>query len=398
MTSSEEDHPTRRDFGKVAALAALATAVPRGGCRAMSGGDFDITLFGADPTGISFSDAAIADAVTMAIKNSRGIFIPPGRFKLANQLAYTLPAGALAFCLEGAHSKLSSLYWPEAGGGISGAHQANTQPFSLKNLALLTGAAGGGTAFSVTNASGASNVLDVSDISNVAIKGADGGNLADYWSIGLAATDFSYINSRGLSVVGGSAGGTIAIDLSAPGSEVSAQYIFNFEQANFEVVDTAFLLGDWVQGVNLAHSNIGGRLGISLPAGAPGTVQRDQIQLTIADNQFNMTDAAILANAAFPDILFHDNLILSPSGGNGVILNVAERGSLHDNHYIALGAGTGTAILIGAPGYGGLSGIVHDELIEAYAVGVDQTLAVPPWMDPATANMRYIGCTANTKR
>ena len=355
----------------------------------MTDGCFSLTDYeGADATSASASDAAMTAMIADMVANGRGGFIPQGRFKLENPASIVLPAGydGPAF-LRGAHRQLSQLCWPAPGGGLSITLNSKTmlQAVTIEDLALLTGVAGGGTALTIINNGVATGSLERSAVDRVSIKGADGGNATDYWSLGMSIQGLSYLDVDRLSIVGSL--GWLGDGVRIIASEVVPSFISAFRSANFQGLQTCALLGSWVQGVTFTdNSNFGGAVGVDIPASESG-----QTQLFIGDSQSATSIALVRTASAYPDIIVHNNEIL----GGGLLLNQAQRGSILGNHLIEQRAVPGTAITIGVSAPLAIPGIIGPNIIEGYAVGIDQSGANPKWsVDP---NVLFQWCTVNQK-
>ena len=260
------------------------------------------------------------------------------------------------------------------------------QAATVKDLSLLTGTAGGGTALTITNANGNANgSLERSGIFDVSIKGADGGNDVQYWTLGLKAAGVSYLDIDRLSIVGSA--GWLGNGAEISGSAAVPSFITAFRSANFQLLQTCASLGSWVQGVTFTdNSNFGGAIGVDIPAGESG-----QTQLIIAASQSATATALVRTVSAYPDIIVRNSLIL----GGGLLLNQAQRGSILGNHFIEQRATPGTAITIGVSAPLAIPGIIGPNIIEGYAVGIDQSGANPKWsVDP---NVLFQWCTVNQK-
>lgn len=336
----------------------------------MDDGSFSIDAYpGADPTGASFSDAALSAAVAAATAAGAPIFVPPGRFKLSQLLSLTLPPGCPAFYLRGAGRQIAQLYWPAAGGGIALTMPGSTQSFHVEEISLVTGAGSGGTGLSVTNSSGAMDGTEPSALDNVTLEGASGG----YWTTGVSTASVSFVNSRALTVLGIN-GAPVGTGVRIAGSAAAPAIVFNFDDASLEYLKDGIVVGDWVQGIAALKCNFSGVNGIVVPAGLAGL-----IQMTVSNSQFGpYFGTAIGTESAFADAILRDNLFLSSSGGNGVILDAAQRGSICGNHFVSLNGG-GTALRIGPPGNPAIGGLVSDNVVNGYAVGIDLAAGSSGW-------------------
>jgi hypothetical protein len=318
----------------------------------------DIREFGAVATGTNDSGPAISAA--MSVAGGATVLVPAGTFKCNSQISLAMPAGG--FTIQGKGSALSTLYFPTTSGLALTMADGNRAPH-IRDLTLLTGAVGTSTGITITQNSASFDTTEIADITNVTLKGNDGLTFTKYWSTGIVLNNVSYLNSYGLSIIG-AAGAT---GISATANSTTPSYISNFTSANFENIGVGITLGNWVQGITVSQSNFGGSIGISVPS----SVSTGQVQLTLLGNQWNDTAAAVDSEGPFADIMFHDNLVLAPSGGTGIIIGNATRVSIQNNHFVALDVGTGKAIDIKSTGGLGLGGIVSGNLINGFATGVN---------------------------
>jgi hypothetical protein len=323
----------------------------------------DIREFGADPTGASDSAAALSAAIAAAGANK--VLVPEGTFKCNSQISANVPQSGLV--LEGKGSAQTALYFPSTDGlALTLATGSRAPPLHIRDFSLLTGGTGASVGITIAQ-SVAFGTNDNSDITNVTLKGNDGGSATRYWSTGIILNFVSFLNFHGVDVIGPSSNLGTGVSLTA--NAAIPGIVYNFTSANFQNLATGILVAStWVQGITVGQSNFtSGTNGISIPSGGSS-----EIQLTLIGNQFGyQTNAAIDVEVAYADVMFHDNLVLAPSGGSGVIIGNATRVSVENNHFVALVSGTGTGINIKSTGGLSLGGIISGNLVNGFGTGIN---------------------------
>jgi hypothetical protein len=324
----------------------------------------DIREFGADSTGTKDSAPPIGAAAIAA--GSGTVVIPAGTFKGNSQISVAVPAGG--FTLQGKGSGISVLNFPSTNAFLfTLGTGSRAPPLHLRDFSLLTGGTGTSVGITVTQTI-AFGTNDNSDISNVTLRGDDGGQATRYWSTGIILNFASFFNFYGLDIIGSSR--NLGTGISLTSNATTPGIVYNFTLANFQNLSTGILVAStWVQGITVAQSNFtNGVNGVSIPSG--GGI--GEIQLALVGNQFGyLTNAAVDSEVAFADIMFHDNLVIAPSGASGVIIGNATRVSIENNHFVALGAGTGKGVDIKSTGSTGNGGIVSGNILNGFATGIN---------------------------
>jgi hypothetical protein len=323
----------------------------------------DIREFGADSTGTEDSAPAISAAAIAA--GAGAVVIPAGTFKGNSQISVAVPAGG--FTLLGKGSGISTLNFPSTNAFLfTLGTGSRAPPLHLRDFSLLTGGTGTSVGITVTQTI-AFGTNDNSDITNVTLRGDDGGQATHYWSTGIILNFASFFNFYGLDIIGPSR--NLGTGISLTSNATIPGIVYNFTSANFQNLTTGILVAStWVQGITVAQSNFtNGVNGVSIPSGGIG-----ELQLALVGNQFGyLTNAAVDSEVAFGDVMFHDNLVIAPSGASGVIIGNATRVSIENNHFVALGAGTGKGVDIKSTGSSGNGGIISGNILNAFATGIN---------------------------
>jgi len=318
--------------------------------------------YGADPTGAADSTAALNAALAV----SNHIYFPPGRFKLLSQISYTLPTGTNSITIEGSGQDVTTLFWPNAAGGLQFNLSSQAHSVHVRDLTLTTAQVGGGTAIGLTNSVGLIPFVIAgtqTTIERVQIVGDDRTGLTNYWTIGINNSQVSNVNVDSLTVYGNSAGtgGTgIAID-----GGTAFQIGTNIKRSNFFSVGTGISIGTKVQGVTVTESNfVNGTTGINVLAGG-STLE----QLYVGGSQFNVLGDQIITSTAMPQSLFVGNLFFVPSGKSGINFAQNQGCTIVGNIFQGSSGIVGTGVTVGTSVTGGI-GVINDNVFVNLVTGV----------------------------
>ena len=108
----------------------------------VNGGCYSPTVYGADATGVGYSDAALSTIVAAIGSGSGCIQFGPGTFKFASGISMTLGARA-SLSVLGAGSRVTALYWP-TGQGISISLELAAERRPLRRPGAVVGSSSGG--------------------------------------------------------------------------------------------------------------------------------------------------------------------------------------------------------------------------------------------------------------
>jgi len=159
----------------------------------IEGAAANVLDFGADPTGVVDSAAAIQAAVNA----SQAVFFPVGTYKLTAQITVSK---STAFAIYGEGIGNSILSWTNASGGFAITMANNYDTITIDGLSLRTEFAGGGTALAVTYPVSASSIFVGARLSNIEMRGSD--NTTDYWTTGLRLLNGWNAQCSGLHIQG----------------------------------------------------------------------------------------------------------------------------------------------------------------------------------------------------
>ena len=222
----------------------------------------DPTWWGADPTGVADSTAALSAAYRAA----KYVRFPPGkyRFSSAGTIAIAGPLGSAR--IEGSGADNTIFHFPSTTGWT---FQLSSQGQSvhLADFSITTGAVSVGSAITIQNmAPFRGTVSAQSDVTRVTCRGDDGYAVKFYWTICfniVATTGFSF---EGLNVYGDSTAlhGT-GISLSAPSDRPSTNCLssspvcgttYLISKSNFSFLGTGILAGSNIQSISIDTSFI----------------------------------------------------------------------------------------------------------------------------------------------
>lgn len=320
-------------------------------------GYVDPIWFGADPTGAADSSAALLAAFNAlsipggALFGAGEIRFTPGVYKFNSLVTLTLPTSFSKLRIVGSGSASTTLFWPNATGGIlidvtaSGGITTGVEVSGILFLAATTNA---GSAVKIRN-----TVLSVNPSQNISSSFRDctfwGSDLVNnYWTTCLDIQNIGNVNFNNVTINGpGTVLGT-GINLVGLASASSLVVQFNFVNCVINSCNVGLNYGTWVQGVSLTNCNITdcntAIAGASSIAGAPG-------QLLITTSQFGMSASgagkAIDIQGPVDYISITSSLFILNTGNTGAIgINLIDYGrvSLIGNHFVAPTGGIGIVV------------------------------------------------------
>lgn len=314
--------------------------------------------FGADPTGVADSAAAL----NAALAASNNVRFPPGTFKFNSLISYSVPAGG-SVTIEGAGDGVTVLTWPAGAGGLSLTLANTTSSFHVRNLTETVGVTAGGNALLTTLTTGSANpaLSAVSDITNVTMRGSDGFAVTNYWTTGWNDQGVSNVNVYGLNIfgnntTGGPAGSSgILINGLVSATQYAVAIQVNFSQ--FQQVQNALNLQNYWQGVTVQQSQF---VGVTFGHITIGIRLGSLVQLTFINNQFNIQGPSCgtgngcwASNSLAPiiDFFFTNNYVqLSSALASGVQhAGGSSRGFIIGNDFISGSTNqTGVSLASGA--------------------------------------------------
>jgi hypothetical protein len=267
------------------------------GCTAL--GYANPVWWGADPTGSADS----ASAFNSAIATDLPIQWPKGKFKINSAITVTLANGADCFCMSGAGSNITTLFWPNASGGIQVTAGNLRNTFHLRDLTLTTSQVSSGNAIKAIGP-GCNNGCEwQSDISNVTIQGDDfSASSSQYWGTAVWLHNWGGITVSNLTTNGphgapGSAGGGIGLIFEGDSGTTSYATVLNVTASNFNFHGIGLQLGSYWQGVTINQSNFNGEEGTACIY-EPGSQTGTLVLVTITYSQFNCAGSQILLSTA----------------------------------------------------------------------------------------------------
>lgn len=327
-----------------------------------------IEAYGGSTTSTDNS-AALTAALRATSGDGRCVSFPPGRFAFASKFVFELPSGTAAVTLAGAGADVTDLYWP-GGGGLTIDYVGAENSVHIRDMSLTTGTTAVGSAIVFNQTQGDIGTQDnaLSDLTNVAIRGADGYSQTDFWKIAVQVEKVSNVNFMGLVVSGpgGAAYSTQGVGVELEGSAGDPSVVYNVSGATFNYLSKAIVYGQQVQGLSVSQSNfVGDEYGIYVQAGLSGLDQ-----LTVQGSQFNCSTAGIYVGSYLSNTLFSGNLFIVPNTGTGVRLQQAYLFSLMGNSFNTGSSAKSTSYPMGIDigntvGGGTITGNLFDNMVTA---------------------------------
>jgi hypothetical protein len=387
-------------------------------------------MFGAKADG-STDDAT---AIQSALDFSNVVLFPPGKYRLASQITITNRNTQII----GSGKDITRLYWSAAvGAGISvvsddGMDLTDRHTFTIQDMTLTTGAAGGGTAIEANFGIGVPGTVYTGSpsvvIKNVDIFGDDFFDTGlDYWNKGLHLTDTGSVSIDsfvcfGKQAVAGTKGiliqcsdgyntsffinnayitwWEIGIDLYNP----TAYTLEGIYLTNFEIVGCThgiYARGGLVHALRLSNGHINGESSaVSYDSTSRGSTTFCMIGVyaqiaNLYSGAYQTGNVIVLDETHYSTI--HSNYI-----GGDPTLSVAQNGLLiysSDNCSIdgnTIGYINGTAILLGDNGAGGGHCVESRVGNTNTFFGVDVPVDVQALATTATLGFMYVPTCAGT--
>jgi len=295
-----------------------------------------------DNAGVSDCAPALNQALAAAsLKTSAVIYFPPGTYKFLSAISYSLPSGTSSIAFFGAGIDVTTLTWPNAGGGIALSLSSAQQSFHLRDLTLTTSQAGGGTAFSATNSVSLGNFAG-SDIDNLVLSGADRAGLTNFWTTGISLTTVSDVEIQNLTVFGNAAGNQCTGVALSGGA--GFQIVPDILDSNFFSTNIGIDIGTGVQGLTVSNCNFtNGTTGIRTVGALTGLEQ-----LSVVDSQFNVLGDGIVTTTAITMLTVEGCLFFCPPTHSGINLVSASFSVIANNNFQGFPpAGNGIGVTIG---------------------------------------------------
>jgi hypothetical protein len=348
-------------------------AVP--GC----GGGIDPSQFGADPTGVGSSDAAVQQALDYAASHCQKLIVGPGVYRLTSPKTVTVPAACGGFSLEGASPGISKWFWTGASSnGLTINLTSVNQNATVKEMMFTTQKAGGGTGLELVNTSCSvsCSVAPTSLIDHVTMQGDDGASKTFYWTTAITITSASNvtISNSGIFSDGGATPHGDGVLLRASAAALGAGYLFFAD--NIESVSRGIVYGDLIQGVVVTGGTniVYGNIGIDVPSvGQDGTLD----QLIVTDSQINMITGIHIAWPVSSTIISNNLFIM----GNGTAANAVGIDLVNPGGTVSV---TGNSFQSGATGVIGIraalgQGVIGHNTFQFVPTGIALTSTSTGW-------------------
>lgn len=335
----------------------------------------NILAFGGNSNGTTANDTAFNGAYSALGTNGGCIYFPAGKYSFTSAISKTFPNSKYSVSIVGDGSNLTTLYWPNASGGIALAAANNNNSFAFHHLHCTTAQANSGTCI---NATGINNMSSAppSLIEDVLCTGDDFTGLAgsDYWATCFNLSNWGNITVRDSNAYGSlSTGAGVCLAYGGNASASSYATILNVFGGSYNFCSPGIQLGPFWQGVTIANINCnGGTLGnrcIYQPAGQGGTaalLQITGIQSNVGGNQIDL-------QTGVDNLTINNNPGIYCSTNSCQAINIVNGGiftQILGNLFSTFGTLTGTTAIV----YTNNSlGIIANNIINAYSTGIFST-------------------------
>jgi hypothetical protein len=326
----------------------------------------DPVWFGADPSGVSSSDAAVVSALSTA----GYIRFRPGTYKFTAPITYTIPASG-GVRIEGAGSGQTKLSFASTQNGIVLHHTDKFAQSTVSGLAITAEGAGGATCglslILDTTTTPSPGVTNFSTVSYNTFRGSDGFGASNYWGTSLCITRLSDINIISNYFIGGT--GRAGTGVSIVGSSTSIGVVYNFLSDIFQVQEYGIVIGTDIQGVNILQTNLT-NMGTAIYAPSGGT---NLSQIVVMDSQIQSFGTGINIQSNAQPVKISNNLIFTTVGQKSIVSVGTGIFDVTGNEFWPFGGAPTTAIEIGAPSGGSQSTgyIAGNKFVTGYVTDID---------------------------
>jgi hypothetical protein len=249
----------------------------------------NIRDYGGDKTGVKASDAAFDAAVAATSPNRLCVYLPAGSYLFHTAHSISLPSSApsASITIRGDGPDVTKLTFDRGTSGLAFSLNHASHSFHIRDLSILGGAYSTRTVgiaaeqnAVVPNPAYAAQ----SDISGVAVRGADGLANQNGFGVGMSMLKNSNVNFINDYIIGPGSAVSKCIDLS--GTTENIAVVFNIIGSTLNSCAVGLYYGVNVQGVSITSTNMtGNRTGIYSPAGAANLSQ-----LSVSASQFANVD------------------------------------------------------------------------------------------------------------
>jgi len=280
---------------------------------ATKGAIVSVKSYGAVGDGVTDDTAAVTAAFNAVRTAGGSLYFPAGKYALAANIPVTLGTDATLAVL-GAGADITQLVWA-AGGGLTINLPGEANAVHIRDMTFVTGANGIGTGLALNltlgNVSWPNSAQ--SDVSNVTFRGTDWyAGQTHYWGSCVAIDRLTQVSFFNVLMAGHTDAGTYTqsgFGLTLTATSAVPGVVYNFDGCTFNNLGVGLNYGNWIQGVACVNCNFTGcNSGIFVPA------LTGEAQLSIANSQFNCTNAITL-NIALFDVQIASSLFIVPLAG-----------------------------------------------------------------------------------
>jgi hypothetical protein len=313
----------------------------------------NILLYGGSTAISADNSAALTAALAASASNSLYcVYFPSGLYRFQTSFSFTTPASTRSSILimgDGSGTSQIHMTGPSNTGWSftlnDNTTQATTSTIHFHGLQILVSTANVATAIKVNGTSMTNAIASSSTFSDLVI----GGDLyGHYFAAGIDLTDLNEVSFDRVWTYGGAGSPIVGSGYGIKLLGTSSHFVYQFSNVNLNECAVCLSVGNYIQGVSITNSNMGGLVGISTPTGS-GTA-RDQI--SVSNSQFNVaagpnTYALLDQGTDQADVLFQGNLVILGDSSTGLYLTAAANTfnghNLIQNNSFRKSTGTSTA-------------------------------------------------------
>jgi hypothetical protein len=399
---------TKISFSTVPQVSVVALAED----LARKNGPLNILDFGGVADGTTANDTAFAAAWTALGTKGGCIYFPGnsgiGKYSFTSQITKTLPNTQFSIQLAGDGIGATTLYWPNASGGIQLTAGSGNNSFNIHDLSMTTAQVNSGNTLHFIGVAQGNNPTSV--IQNVQINGDDLNGVATstkYWAIGIWIHGWSAINLVNVNTYGpfnptpGGAGGGVGLVIEGDAPTSLYATLINVQMSSFNAHQYGISLGGFWQGIAVGGATQfnGGEAGsaaIHQVSGASGVLT----DLNISNCEFAYGGNQILIESGISNVQIIGNQIGATAGNYAVQITTGIFYNITGNFITGPATGGGIGATGGASSYGVITGNVFQGFGSNIAVLLNTgathwTVAINTYNGPAT-NVANAGGTSNS--
>ena len=287
-----------------------------GTCKLSMQGCLDILSYGGNGNGVAANDAAFAAAYSALGSLGGCVYFPAGKYLFASRVAETLPNSQFGLQVAGDGIGATTLYWPNAAGGILLTASTRENVAFIHDMSLTTAQLGSGAAIEFVGAIQGSN--PTTTLQNLQIAGDN--LLVDYWGYGVYIHNWSAVNLINVNTFGTTLGAGIGLMIEGDTPTTSYATLINVSASSFNSQQYGVELGSYWQGITFGggtqFNGAAGTAGIYEIPSAAGVL----VLLSVSNCEFAYNGQNISINTSIDSVQLIGNFLTAPAGTYSVNL------------------------------------------------------------------------------